>query len=158
MENLLSDECQVRAAGQSNSAAASNDGEHEVKVTAETKEDVEGVKPQDREQKAKEARKESEAREHKERDRRALEKEKVPRERDRLERVRRERDRKDERKRECERRERAKVDRKSTNVVRSPYRSQKTWRGGKQDSPSTDAMGVRHETAFYLSSVLTTHA
>lgn len=156
MENLLSDECQVRAAGQSNSAAASNDGEHEVKVTAETKEDVEGVKPQDREQKAKEARKESEAREHKERDRRALEK--VPRERDRLERVRRERDRKDERKRECERRERAKVDRKSTNAVRSPYRSQKTWRGGKQDSPSTDAMGVRHETAFYLSSVLTTHA
>ncbi|TWW59498.1 zinc finger protein 638-like [Takifugu flavidus] len=147
VENLLSDECQVRAASQSNSAAASNDGEHEaapqeskqVKVTAEAKEEVEGVKPQEREQKAKEARKESDAREHKERDRRALEKEKVPRERDRVERVRRERDRKEEKKREGERRERAKTDRKSTNAVRSSYRSQKTWRGGKQNSPSTDA-------------------
>lgn len=145
---MLPDEGRTRTASQSNSAAASNDGEHEaapqehVKVTAEeTKEEAEGAKPQEREQKVKEARKESDAKEHRERDRRVLEKEKVQRERDRMERAHRERDRREEK-----RRERSKMDRKSTDAVRS-HRAQKTWRDEKQDP---DARRVRRDTTFYV--------
>lgn len=131
---MLPDEGGTRTASQSNSAAASNDGEHEtapqehVKVTAEeTKEE--------REQKVKEARKGSDAKEHRERDRRVLEK--VQRERDRMERAHRERDRREEK-----RRERSKMDRKSTDAARSSHRAQKTWRDEKQD---TDARRVRRD-------------
>lgn len=136
---MLPDEGGTRTASQSNSAAASNDGEHEtapqehVKVTAEeTKEE--------REQKVKEARKGSDAKEHRERDRRVLEKEKVQRERDRMERAHRERDRREEK-----RRERSKMDRKSTDAARSSHRAQKTWRDEKQD---TDARRVRRDPTF----------
>lgn len=155
MEKLLPDKGQTRPGSQPSTAAASDEGgdkatpqeDKHLRVAAEgSKEDGEGPKTQEKEQKGKETRKENDARVYRERDRRSWEKEKEQRERDRTERARRERDRREEK-----RREGAKMDRKSTNVVRSSSKSRKD---EKQSSSSADTTRVSSDAAFYFSFVL----
>lgn len=153
METQLSDEATSRTSSRPGNASASGEGEGAATPredrgvgAEETKEQVEAPGTPETEQKGKEAGKESEARECRERDRRAWEKEKQKEkekaqpERDGAQKARRERDRREEK-----RKERPLVDRESTSAVgpsSGPQRDEK--------QSGTDGTRVRQETVFYF--------